>query len=156
MPADFEIHQLEQIAGAIAADRRVEAVDLGDERQRLRRRQAIEQREILRHDADAALDRHRIGERIDPEDAHRARGRPQQPGQALDRRRLAGAVRTEKAVEAAGRHGEIDAVDGAQRTEVAREPVRLDREFHGVGLYPGRACFLLLRSVVLHIRSERV
>ena len=37
------------------------------------RGQPIEQRQILGHDADAALDRDRIRERIDAEDAHRAR-----------------------------------------------------------------------------------
>ena len=108
----------------------VDAVHVGDEGQRLARRQPIEQREILGHDADAPLHRDGIGQRIDAEDAHRAGGRPEQAGQALDGGGLAGAVRSEEAVEAAGRHREIDAVDGAELTEVAGEAVRLDRQVH--------------------------
>ena len=57
------------------------------------------------------------------------------PGQALDRRRLAGAVGPEEAVEAAGRHLQVDAVDGALRSERARQPACLDSEFHQPGLY---------------------
>ena len=44
----LQIHQLEQIAGAVPRDRGVESVDLGDEGQRFGRRQAIEERQILR------------------------------------------------------------------------------------------------------------
>jgi hypothetical protein len=40
-------------------------VNLGDETQRFRRGQSIEQREIFRHDADAALDLDRVRARIE-------------------------------------------------------------------------------------------
>ena len=40
-----------------------------DEAQRLGRGQPIEEREILGHDADAALDLDRVGDRVDAEDA---------------------------------------------------------------------------------------
>ena len=63
-----------------------------------------------------------------PRIAHRAGGRPEQPGQALDGRGLAGAVRSEEAVEAARGHREVDAVHGAEAAEVSREAVCLDRE----------------------------
>ena len=74
--------------------------------------------------------------------------RPQQAGQALDRRRLAGAVRAEEAEEAAGGHGEIDAVDGAQRSERARQPVRLDREIHGGIVSVSFSRFPVVRSMI--------
>ena len=103
----------------------------GDEVERLRRGEPIEERQVLGHDPDPALDRDRIRERIHAEDPHRAARRPQQSGQALDRRALAGAVRPEKAVEAAGRHGEVDGVDGAEVGEGPGQPARLDGKFHG-------------------------
>ena len=101
---------------------------LADERQRLGAAQPIEQREILGHDADLALDRHRIGERIHVENPARAARRPQQSGQALDRRGLARAVRPEEAVEAAARNGQIDAVDGDEIAERLAQPGGLDRQ----------------------------
>ena len=63
--------------------RRVNPVHLGDEGQRLLRGQAIEERQVLGDDADAALDRDRIRERIETEDRHRAGGRAQQSGRHL-------------------------------------------------------------------------
>ena len=69
----LQIHHDEQVAGAAPRGVAIEGVDLCDERQGFFRRQAIEEREILGYDADLALDRHRIGKRIDAQDAHRSR-----------------------------------------------------------------------------------
>ena len=81
---------------------------LSDESQSLLGREAVEQREILRHDSDPPFDGDRVDQRIDSEDAHGAgRGR-QQARQTLDRRRFARAVRTEESVETAGGDREID------------------------------------------------
>ena len=106
-------------------------MDLGHEHQGLFTGQPVEQRQVLRDHANAALDRDRIGERIDAENAHRAAAGLEQPGQALDRGRFASAVGTQEAVEASGRNGEIDAVHGAKAAEESREPLGLDSEFHG-------------------------
>ena len=103
------------------------------------RGQPIEQREILGHDADAPLDGDRIGQRIEAEDPHRARGRLQQPGQALDRRGLAGAVRPEEAVEAAGGNREVDAVDGAELPKSRVSP-----------------CVSTASSMRAHVPSEKI
>ena len=103
---------------------------LRDEAQRFGGRQPIEQRQVLGDDADAPLDLDGIGDRIDPEDADVAGGGTQQAREALDRRRLAGAVGTEKAVEAAGRNLQVDAVHRPLGSERARQAARLDREFH--------------------------
>jgi hypothetical protein len=110
-------------------------VDLADEAERLGNGQPIEQREIFGDDADAALDLDGRGRGIEAEDPDVARRGLQQARQALDRRRLACAVGTEEAVEAARRHAEIDAVNRALRSECARQPVRLDCEFHAEELY---------------------
>jgi hypothetical protein len=126
------VHQRQKVAGAIAPDGVVHAMDLGDEPEGFAAGEAVEERQVFRHDADPALDRDRVSEQVGAKDADRARGRPQQPGQALDRRRLSGAVRAEKAEETAGRDGEVDAVDGAQRPEVTAEAARFHRQFHRV------------------------
>ncbi len=73
--------------------------------------------------------------RIRAQDAHAPRRGPEQSRQALDGRGLAGAVGAEKPVETAGRHGEVDAVHGAETAEVAGQAMRLDGEVHGDGLY---------------------
>ena len=126
-----EVHQRQQVRGArVVKVSRRHAVDLRDEAQRFRGGQPVEQREILGHDADAPLDLDRIGERIDAEDAHLAAEGRSRPGEALDRRGLAGAVGPEEAVEAAGRNREVDAVHRALRSERPRQPACLDREFH--------------------------
>ena len=105
----------------------IEAVHLADEAERLRAAEPIEQREIFGHDADLPLDGDGIRDRIDVEDAKRPGRRPQQSGEALDRRRLAGAVRSEESVEAAARHEEIDPVHGDELAEFLAQAVSLDR-----------------------------
>ena len=52
----------------------------------------------------------------------------QQRGEHADRRRLAGAVRAEHAVDGAPPDGEVDAVDGAQLAEHLDEALGLDRQ----------------------------
>ena len=109
-------------------------MDLADETERFRRGQAIEQREILGDDADAPFDLDGIDQRIETENAHLAAGGTQQSGQALDRRGLAGAIRSEESVEASRGDLQVDAVNGALRSERSREPARFDREFHHSGI----------------------
>ena len=146
-PGPLQIHQLQQIAGAVTRGRGLEAVYLGDERQGLGCREALEERQIFGHDADPPLHGHGIRQRIHSEDAHRAGARPQQSRQALDGRRLAGAVRAEEAKEAAGRDGEVDAIDGAQRPEVAGEPMRFNRQFHAPNCIPAAGLVFASRPV---------
>ena len=105
---------------------------VGDEGQRLTRGQTIEQREILGDDADAPLHRDGFGQGIEAENPHRTGRWFQQAGQALDGGRLAGAVRSQESIEAARGNREVDAVDGTELTEIAREPMRLDGQFHAV------------------------
>ncbi len=65
------------------------------------------------------------GERL-AEDLHRAAARPQQAQQQADRRRLAGAVGTEEAVDGAGRHREVQLVDAVAAREALAQSVGLD------------------------------
>src|SRR5205814_6743215 len=110
-------------------------MNLGDEAERFARGQPVEQRQIFGHDADTALDLDGIYDRIEIENPDLARRGPQQPRQALDRRGLAGAVRTEEAVERSRRHLQIDAVDGPLGSKRAREAACRDGEFHQPELY---------------------
>ena len=130
-----QVHQRQQVGRARLERLGRHAVHLRDEAQRFRGGQPIEEREILGHDADAPLDLDGIGGRIDAENADVAGRGTQQAREALDRRRLAGAVGTEEAVEAAGRDLQIDAVHRALGSERARQAARLDCEFHQYGLY---------------------
>jgi hypothetical protein len=110
-------------------------MNLGHETQRLAGRESIEQREILRHDADPALHGNRISQRVDAENSHRPRRRLQQAGQALDRGGLAGTIRTEKAVKASGRHRQIHAVHRPKAAEIPRQAARFHRQFHCAIVY---------------------
>src|SRR5262249_18544131 len=130
-----EIHQRQQVGRARLERLGGHAVHLSDEAERFGGGEPVEQREILRHDAHPPLDLHRRRRGVEPEDAHVARRGTQQPGEALDGRRLAGAVGAEKAVEAARRHAQIDAVDRALRAERPHQPVSVHREFHAGELY---------------------
>src|SRR5215204_5495245 len=125
-----QVHQRQQIGGPRLEGFRRHAVHLRDEAQGLRRGQPIEQGEIFRHHADAALDLDRLRERIEAQDAHLTARRPQQAGETLDRGGLACTVWSQESVEAAGRHVQVDAVDRALRSERARQPAGLDGEFH--------------------------
>src|SRR5262249_13740152 len=79
--------------------------------------QSIEQRQVLRDDADAFFHIDRMNDRVQIEDAERAGGRTEQAGEALDGRGLAGAVRAEEPVEAPARNDEVDPVDGDETAE---------------------------------------
>ena len=63
-----------------------------------------------------------------PEQAHRAGGRPGEPEQQADQRRLARAVGAEEAERDAARHLEVDAVERRAGAEPLAEPARLDGE----------------------------
>ena len=84
----------------------------GEEREVLVDREVFVQRELLRHVADAALQRLGVARDLVAEHVDLAGGRVQQAAEHADRRRLAGAVRPEEAVDLAPAHREIEAVDG--------------------------------------------
>ena len=59
----------------------------------------------------------------------------------------------EESVEAAGRHGEVDAVHGAERPKSRVSAVRLDREFHAPDCIPART---VVFAIIAGRRSSRM
>ena len=92
-----------------------------------RRRQVVEQGEVLRHHADPAFDGPGgVGRcKVAPENPHRAAGRRQQAGEHLDGGGFARAVRAEKAVELSRLDAQVEPVHRAHRPEAARQSLRL-------------------------------
>ena len=89
-------------------------------------RQFRVERERLRHVADAIARTHVAGFQRLPEQQRLAGARRQQAGQHFHRRRLAAAVRAEKAEDLAALDGEADAVDRGEVAEAAGEIARDD------------------------------
>ena len=89
-------------------------------------------------EADEAAHRVGLGDDVVPEHARAAAVGDQQRGEHLDRGGLAGAVGAEHAVDGAAGHGEVDAVDGAGRSEGLDEAGGLDGE--------GSACVHVSRT----------
>src|SRR5438445_673265 len=125
--------------------RAAQAVESPHEDQVLPAGEPIEEEQAVRNYADAALEGVAGGQIQDP---HRAAGRSEHAGQHRDGGALAGAVLTEKAVKAAARHTQVDAVHGQLIAEAAGERVRLDGEaaHAAAGFFPkatGGACATL-------------
>src|SRR5207237_10626379 len=110
-------------AGRAGRFRAAQDVESPHEDQVLPAGEPIEEEQAVRNYADAALEGVAGGQIQDP---HRAAGRSEHAGQHGDGGALAGAVLTEKAVEAAARHTQVDAVHGQLIAEAAGERVRLD------------------------------
>ncbi len=126
----LELHQTQQVRGALPGGGRLDSVDVGDEGEGLLGREAVEQRKLLRHDTCSSFDGDAIGHRIQAEDAHGAGRRLEQPRQATEGRGLAGAVRSEESVEAPGGHLEVHARHGTNAAEIAGELPCLDGKLH--------------------------
>src|SRR5437879_6066359 len=120
-----QLHRLQQLVGAAGGFRAAQAVEAPHEDQVLPAGEPIEEKQAVRNYPDAALEGIAGGQLQDP---HRAAGRSEHAGQHGDGGALAGAVLTEKAVEAAARHTQVDAVHGQLIAEAAGERVRLDGE----------------------------
>ena len=99
----------------------VQAVQRAEEADVLLDRQRFVQRELLRHVADAPLHLLGVAAHVDAVDHGRSRCRLQQPAHHADGRRLAGAVRAEKAEDLPSLDVEADAIDGGKRAEPARQ-----------------------------------
>src|SRR5260221_11354556 len=102
--------------------------DVGDDRAAP---PAAELGELARHVADPPLDRDRVAVRVEAEDRARATRRVAQAHEQLDRRRFAGAVRTEEAEDLALVHVEVDIEDPVSRAVVLGQLVGVDRDRHG-------------------------
>ena len=116
----------------------------GDEDQVLAAGQVLVDRRELAGEADIAADLVGVGDDVVAEDPGAPLGGPGQGGEHPDRRRLAGAVGPEDAVDAALGHREVDPVDGANVAEVLDEAACLDRKF----TLDGHAPLRVWRSVI--------
>ena len=90
-------------------------------------RQLLVEREALRHVADAQARREVARPRRPSEQFGAPVADAQQAGEHLHRRRLAAAVRAEKAEDLAAPDAEADVIDGVEIAEPARQPLRDDR-----------------------------
>src|ERR1017187_10328090 len=84
------------------------------------------ERNVIRHVGEARLDGHFVTHRVGTKPLALAARGPQQTQQALDRRRLAGAVAPEEAVAAARLHAKTETVDGVSASVATHEVIDLD------------------------------
>jgi hypothetical protein len=108
-----------------------QTVDPAEELDVLVHRQALVEREALRHVADAALDAFRVAPDVDAAHERGAGGRLQQAAQHPDGGRLAGAVAAQKAEDLSRLHVERHMVDGHEIAEAPRQVANFDRRCLG-------------------------
>src|SRR4029077_650182 len=119
----FEVRaQLEHVdhgLHALALRGARQSVDVGEIVEVLRDRQIAVERELLRHVAETRTRAARGARQVDPRDAGITARWHEQHAEHAERRRLAGAVGPEQAVDLAGAHFEADVIG---RHEVAESP----------------------------------
>ena len=115
---------LDQRVFATFADQRV-ARTLGADHHILQRRHRAEQPDVLERASESgsgALMRRHVGD-VGAVEHDPARGRLVETGEHIQRRGLAGAVRSDQRVNAAAPHRDIDFVDSLQAAEILRQPL---------------------------------
>src|SRR5690349_17734272 len=127
----------EVVGGALLGDAgfhvALEPIEFGHEIQVFVGGEVFPQREFLRHVAKPATDGFGILDDGEPEHFGMAIARQQHAAKHAQRRRLAGAVRSEESVDATGGNVEVDVIYRDLLTELSRELPRSDRgAVHGV------------------------
>ena len=122
--ADHGEHQLEPLGTDLGLD----AVELGVKLEVLGSRQVVVERRLLKDEADVAAYPERLPHDVEAGDLGATGGRLQQRAEHVDRRRLAGAVRPEKAEDLALAHLERDPADCDHVAEAAHQ---IRRRNHG-------------------------
>jgi hypothetical protein len=117
---DGGVAALDEPLARQAVDARVEVEVLEDG-------EIVVEREPLAHIANLAADLLTLGGDVEPEHRGRAARRGQKAAQDADERRLAGAVRSQEAVDHAGAHGQADIVERHEVAEVALHAADHDR-----------------------------
>ena len=122
--------QVDGVERGVDASSRAVAVEGRDELEVLAAREVrVEARSL--HESGHAFERpHAVDHRIATEEACAAAGRPDQPEQHAQRRRLAGAVGSEVAVHVAAFDGQVDVVDGRDVAVGLEEAASLDDRAH--------------------------
>ena len=123
-----EAERVEQLVGARLRGAARVAEQARHQDQVLAAGQVLVDRRELAGEADEAAHGVGLGDDVVAEHAGAAGVRAQQRGEHADRRRLAGAVGAEHAVDGAGGDREVDAVDGAGGSEGLAEAGGLDGE----------------------------
>ena len=113
---------LHQLARPCLGQRRIDAPQSGDELEIFERRQLVVNHGLVGNPGRDLLCRHWIGEHIDPEDRDRAGVGLEQPRQHPQRGGLTGTVGSEKRVELAHTHFEIQSVDRRPVEALGKRP----------------------------------
>src|SRR5262245_51518600 len=108
-----------------------------DEGEILAGRQVFEQGQVFGKDAHAAFRLKRLPgiEHILSKHKHLAARRRQEPGEHLDRSRLAGTVGPKETVKHPGLNLELDAVHGTKPVKISRQLMGLNRQTHVLVLH---------------------
>ena len=123
-----EVVTLDEFVDARARLRARDVLHGGEELQVLAHAQVVEQRELLRHVADAAAQFFGLLRQVQAEHFDLAFGRRHQAAQHADGRGLARTVGAEEAVDVRLRHAQVHVVDGDQGLEALGQAARADRE----------------------------
>ena len=129
-----QVHHGQQLVATFAHRVARQQIHAADEGEVFARRQVVEQRQVLRHHADAALHLQcaaRVAHVL-AQDAHGARRWRQQAREHLDGGGFARAVGAEEAVEAAGFDVEVQFIDGAELPEITRQIGRFNGDTRGL------------------------
>src|SRR5690606_3454521 len=127
-----EVVLLDQRVDAPARLRLRHVLHGGEELQVLAHGEVAEQRELLGHVADAAAQRLGLLGDAQAQYFDLALGGREQAAEHADGGRLAGAVGTEKAVDAGARHRQVDVVDGEQVAEALAQAAGADGGLGGL------------------------
>jgi len=118
--------------------RGAQAVEAGEEQQVVLQGHLAVEARLVEHDAHARPYLVRLAAHIVPSHARRSRGGREQRGQHLQRRRLAGAVRSQQRQYLAGRDAQRHALDGRERAEAAAQVFCLDQLLHALTIRQSR------------------
>ena len=124
----LEIEQREQLACAMLDLRSALVIQPGDEAQKLCPGELLVDEWSIRNEAELRFRRGWIGHDVDAGDLDASSRRPKNASNHAQRRRFAGAVRSEEAEQLTARHRQIDAVDGRERAVTLAERGELDHE----------------------------
>jgi hypothetical protein len=126
-----QVREVQQLLRAPRGSLGVDSEVVALEDQVLANRQIAVQVRLLRDDPDPRLDLAPVRPGVEPQDAQLAALHRGEPVDHLHRRRLAGAVRPQKAEADAGRHVEVDPLHGHAPAVALLEPAGDDRAFFG-------------------------
>src|SRR5262249_48079959 len=123
-----QLEEIEQLLDAALELRVWDAVVAAEDAQGVDRRERLDQRVLLERHAEARAHAARLARHVEAEHAGAPTARAGHPVDHAQRRGLAGAVRAEQPEADAGRHVEVDAVDGhAVAVALAERPALDDR-----------------------------